>query len=75
MYLTHLSCPEHGLTKVDGAARLEVQLEFGLAGKVAVGLGADAALDVVGTEDGLLKLDLEQTRVPVEIFSFEDKTA
>lgn len=48
------------LCKVDGTARLEEQLELGLAGKVAVLLGANLAANKVGTEDGLLDFDLEK---------------
>lgn len=51
------------LSKVDCAAGLEEQLELGLAGEVAVFLGANLAPDEIGTENGLLDFDLEMIKV------------
>ena len=53
-FLTHLRCAEHSGAEVDGPTGLEVELELGLADKVAVGLGSNLALDVIGPENGLL---------------------
>ena len=57
---THLRRPEHGLSEVDGAPRLEVKLELDLALEVSVGLGQHFALDVVCPENGLLQLDVAE---------------
>ena len=59
-FLTHLRSAEHGGAKVDGPAGLEVELELGLAHKVAVGLGSNLALDVIRPENGLLQLHLKK---------------
>ena len=58
---THLRRPEHGLSEIDCASRLEVKLELDLALKVSVGLSQDFALDVVGPENGLLQLDVAES--------------
>ena len=55
----HLRRLKHGAPEVDGASRFEEELELGLAHEVAVGLRANAPLDVVCAEDGLLQLDLK----------------
>uniref|UniRef100_A0A224YA53 Uncharacterized protein n=1 Tax=Rhipicephalus zambeziensis TaxID=60191 RepID=A0A224YA53_9ACAR len=50
-----LSRFHHGLAKLDRTSLHELQLEGALARPVAILLGLDGALDVVGTEDGLLQ--------------------
>ena len=60
LVLTHLCGSKHGRAEIDGSARLEVELELGLTLPVAVWLGDNLALEVVGAEDRLLKFNLSQ---------------
>jgi hypothetical protein len=65
--LTHLCGSEHGRSEVDGSARLEVELELGLALPVAVRLRDNLALDVVCTKDRLLQFNLSQCLIKIEV--------
>lgn len=56
--LTHLCSSQHGLAEIDGTSGFEVKLKSGLANKVAIGLGANFAFDIIGTENRLLQFNL-----------------
>lgn len=56
--LSHASCPQHCLSKINRTAGFEVQLEFRFADPIAIRLSTNFAFDVIWSECWLLYVHL-----------------
>lgn len=60
--LGNRGCTQHSLTILYSPTRLKVQLELHFTDEITIGLGTDLAFDIVGTENRLLNVDLNEVR-------------